>query len=69
MKVLAFNPDLEKDGPYWTRTCGITKPCYFFFFKRKFRNYSFRCTKGIALETIAERLGVKMENVMAIGDN
>ncbi|WP_186306344.1 HAD hydrolase family protein, partial [Staphylococcus epidermidis] len=69
MKVLAFNPDLEKMDRIGQELAASPNLAISSSSRGNLEITHSDAQKGIALETIAERLGVKMENVMAIGDN
>lgn len=69
MKVLAFNPDLEKMDRIGQELASSPNLAISSSSRGNLEITHSDAQKGIALETIAERLGVKMENVMAIGDN
>ena len=68
MKVLAFNPDLEKLNVL-EKNYRPYQVLLFHHHHVVFRNYAFRCSKGIALETIANQLHIDLQDVMALGDN
>ena len=68
MKVLAFNPDLEKIERIGQELSTISSLAVSSS-SRGNLEITFRCSKGIALETIANQLHIDLQDVMALGDN
>ena len=69
MKVLAFDSDLEKIDRVSKRLSESNHLAISSSSRGNIEITHSDAQKGIALESIAEKLGVDMDEVMAIGDN
>ncbi|SCS21652.1 Cof-type HAD-IIB family hydrolase [Staphylococcus caeli] len=69
MKILAFDSDLDKIDRVSEKLAQSESLAISSSSRGNIEITHSDAQKGIALETIAERLNIKMENVMAIGDN
>ena len=61
MKVLAFNPDLEKLNAIGAELSTYSKFSHFIIFTRKFEITHSDAQKGIALESIANQLNIDLQ--------
>ncbi len=69
MKVLAFNPDLEKINAIGEELAAIPSLAISSSSRGNLEITHSDAQKGIALETIADQLNVDLQDVMALGDN
>ncbi|MCJ1662819.1 Cof-type HAD-IIB family hydrolase [Staphylococcus sp. NRL 18/288] len=69
MKVLAFNPDLEKIKAIGAELAAIPSLAISSSSRGNLEITHSEAQKGIALETIANKLNIDLQDVMALGDN
>ena len=69
MKVLAFNPDLEKIERIGKELSAISSLAVSSSSRGNLEITHSDAQKGIALETIANQLHIDLQDVMALGDN
>ncbi|PTF05225.1 Cof-type HAD-IIB family hydrolase [Staphylococcus devriesei] len=69
MKVLAFNPDVEKINAIGNELSDISSLAISSSSRGNLEITHFDAQKGIALETIADNLNIDLKDVMALGDN
>lgn len=69
MKVLAFNPDVEKINAIGNELSDIPSLAISSSSRGNLEITHFDAQKGIALETIADNLNIDLKDVMALGDN
>ena len=69
MKVLAFNPDLEKIERIGQELSTISSLAVSSSSRGNLEITHSDAQKGIALETIANQLHIDLQDVMALGDN
>lgn len=69
MKVLAFNPDLEKINAIGAELSAIPSLAVSSSSRGNLEITHSDAQKGIALESIADKLKIDLQDVMALGDN
>lgn len=69
MKVLAFNPDLEKINAIGAQLSAIPSLAVSSSSRGNLEITHSDAQKGIALESIADKLKIDLQDVMALGDN
>ena len=69
MKVLAFNPDLEKINAIGAELSAIPSLAISSSSRGNLEITHSDAQKGIALESIANQLNIDLKDVMALGDN
>lgn len=69
MKVLAFNPDLEKINAIGAELSAIPSLAVSSSSRGNLEITHSDAQKGIALESIANQLNIDLKDVMALGDN
>lgn len=69
MKVLAFNPDVDKINAIGNELSTIPSLAISSSSRGNLEITHFDAQKGTALETIADKLNIELKDVMALGDN